>query len=80
MCRSRTGRCCVRYCAGSAGNGDCSEQHGRGHYEDGDGDLDLVLHFETQQTGIEPGDDRAALTGQTFDGHEIVGGDDIVAT
>ncbi len=24
--------------------------------------------------------DRAALTGQTFDGHEIVGGDDIVAT
>lgn len=28
-----------------AGNGDCTERHGKGHFEDVDGDVDLVLHF-----------------------------------
>jgi hypothetical protein len=48
-------------CFGDAenpGQRDCSEAHGRGHIEDvdGDGDLDLVLHFRTQQTGIDSGE------------------------
>ena len=28
---------------------------------DGDGDLDLVLHFRTDETGIQCGDESAAL-------------------
>jgi len=58
---------------------DCTEAHGRGHISDvdGDGDKDLVLHYETQQTGIDPGDTRACLTGTTFGGTAIEGCDDI---
>jgi hypothetical protein len=44
---------------------------------DGDGDLDLVLHFATQQTGLLCGDSSARLTGQTFDGQELEGSDSV---
>ncbi len=44
---------------------------------DGDGDIDMVLHFETQDTGIQCGDTSATLTGQTFDGQMIEGSDPI---
>lgn len=56
------------------------EAHEQGHIEDanGDGDLDLVLHFKTQNTGIQCGDTAAALTGQTFSGQAIEGSDSIV--
>lgn len=49
---------------------DCSEAHGRGHFEDADGDgrLDVVLHYEMKQTGIDAGDDRACLSGRLKDG------------
>jgi hypothetical protein len=50
-----------------------TETHGKGHIEDvdEDGDLDLVLHFKTQETGIVCGDTSASLTGETFDGDPI---------
>jgi hypothetical protein len=45
--------------------------------EDGDGDLDLVLHFRTQQTGIVCGTTSASLTGQTLGGQPIEGTDSV---
>lgn len=55
------------------------ETHGQGHIEDadGDGDLDLVLHFNTQDTGIQCGDTTASLTGETLSGQTINGSDSI---
>lgn len=53
------------------------ETHGKGHLEDidSDGDLDLVLHFKTQETGIENGDTQVCLTGATLEGTSIEGCD-----
>jgi hypothetical protein len=45
---------------------------------DSDGDVDLILHFKTQQTTIQCGDTSASLTGQTPDGQAIEGSDSIV--
>lgn len=42
---------------------------------DHDGDYDLVLRFNTRQTGIACGDIEAVLTGQTFDATQITGSD-----
>jgi hypothetical protein len=55
------------------------EAHGKGHFEDvdGDGDLDLVLHFRMQATGIVCGQISASLTGETLDGQAIEGVDSI---
>ena len=55
------------------------EANSRGHIEDVDGDalLDLVVHFPTQETGIQCGDTEALLTGQTFDGTGIQGSDSV---
>lgn len=56
-----------------------TEIHGRGHVKDADrdGDRDLLLHFNTQDTGIECGDTSATLTGVTLDGQAIKGTDSI---
>jgi hypothetical protein len=56
-----------------------TESHGRGHIEDvdGDGDQDLVLHFRTQDTGIQCGNTSASLTGETTNGIAIEGSDSI---
>jgi len=55
------------------------EAHGRGQSEDvnGDGQPDLVLHFRTQETGIQCQETSVALTGETFDGQAIQGTDAI---
>lgn len=44
---------------------------------DGDGNLDVVLHFRTEATGFDCGDTTAGLTGLTFDGREFAGSDAI---
>lgn len=58
---------------------DCTEAHSTGHVEDVDydGDLDLVLHYETLETGIDPGDTVACLTGWTYGGVPINGCDSV---
>jgi uncharacterized repeat protein (TIGR01451 family) len=57
--------------------GGAFEAHNRGHIEDSleldevtrDGDLDMVLHFHVQETGIGPGDTEACVKGQWIDGN-----------
>lgn len=53
--------------------------HPVGHAEDvdGDGNIDLVVHFRTPETGIACGDTEATLTGQLFDGQPVEGSDTI---
>jgi hypothetical protein len=61
------------------GPAEAEKRHKRAHVEDvdDDGDLDLVLHFRTQDTGIAPGDTEACLIGQTYDGVPIMGCDSV---
>ena len=44
----------------------------------GDGLLDAVAHFRTQETGVACGDSDVLLTGSTVDGHEFAGADSII--
>jgi hypothetical protein len=44
---------------------------------DQDGDTDMILHFNTQDTGIQCGDTSASLTGETFSGQALEGSDSI---
>lgn len=62
------------------GPGEAREIHQTSHHEDvdGDGDQDLVLHFDTQKAGIRCGDTTASLTGKTSSGQNIQGTDAIV--
>ena len=61
------------------GPGAATMVHKNAHLEDvdGDGDIDLILHFRTQETGIAPGDTEATLTGQTYGGEDIEGTDTV---
>lgn len=53
--------------------------HKKAHLEDadGDGDIDMVLHFRTQATGIAAGDTKAGLFGTTLGGSPIAGYDSV---
>ena len=57
------------------GPNDAVIAHAQGHLSDvdGDGDIDLVVHFRVQETGISCGDTEATLTGETYAGNSIVG-------
>jgi len=59
------------------GLGAATEAHEMGHIEDanGDGVDDLVLHFRTQETGINSAE--LCITGETTDGTPIQGCDTI---
>jgi hypothetical protein len=43
----------------------------------GDGLLDLVLHFSTQSLSLNSGDTEACLTGKTLSGQEFKGCDSV---
>lgn len=53
--------------------------HGSGHIEDAnlDGNLDLVMHFVTRETGIACGDNSADLYSVTYSGITVIGTDAI---
>jgi hypothetical protein len=44
---------------------------------DSDGDMDMVLQFQTNLTGIEHGDESASVIGNTDEGESFSGNDDI---
>jgi hypothetical protein len=54
--------------------------HKAGHVEDvnNDGILDLILHFDTEATGVREGDVVISLIGWTYTGQFIQGSDSIV--
>lgn len=59
--------------------GGAKEIHEKGHLEDvdSDGDLDIILHFRFKDTGIQCGDTKATIIGETYDGKFIIGTDEI---
>jgi uncharacterized delta-60 repeat protein len=65
--------------ADDAAQRDCTEESGAGHVQDvnEDGRRDLLLRYEVNETGIDPGDSTACLGGSTFSGTTIEGCDSI---
>lgn len=60
---------------GAPAERDCTEAHARTHIGDvdRDRDLDVLLHYESGQTGIDPADTTACLIGQLKNGTGIYG-------
>ena len=44
---------------------------------DGDGDLDMLFHFKTQELNLDANSTEATLTGATTVGEEITGTDEV---
>jgi len=44
---------------------------------DGDGDMDLLFHFKTQELDLDENSTEATLTGSTYDGDPIQGTDTV---
>ena len=61
--------------SGTPAQRDCTEAHGRAHFDDvdRDRDLDMMLHFEVAATGIDPGDTTACVIGRLQNGSGIYG-------
>jgi hypothetical protein len=61
------------------GPDEAEKRHKRAHVKDvdHDGDLDLMLHFRTRETGIAPGDNEACLVGETYDGVPLMACDSV---
>jgi hypothetical protein len=61
------------------GHEEALKSHTNGHLEDvdGDGDLDMILHFNTQEIGIACDDTEVFLTGKTSEGLYFIGSEDI---
>jgi len=59
------------------GPGAAVEAHGMGHYGDlnGDGLSDVMLHFDTQASGLTNSDASATLVGKTLSGIPVAGSD-----
>ena len=58
---------------------DCTEVHKKAHLEDvdKDKDIDMMLHYEVEQTGIDLTDTSACLIGSTTSGIGIFGCDSV---
>jgi hypothetical protein len=71
---------CFGPSADPRGSGNCTEKHGRGHLEDvnGDGRVDLVLHFDVRSSGLTPSDTTACVDAKTVEGATVRGCDTIV--
>lgn len=56
-----------------------SPSHGTGHLDDvnGDGRVDWLCHFKTQETDLQEGQTSASLTGKTKLGQDLQGSDSI---
>lgn len=61
------------------GPGGASPAHDKGHVEDSDGDglMDMVFHFRTQESGFGCDDVEATLSARTFGGTALEGSDKI---
>jgi len=44
---------------------------------DGDGELDMLFHFKTEDLNLKEDSEDATLTGQTLGGHDITGTDSV---
>ena len=63
------------------GPGAATDTSGQGHFDDvdGEGDVDVVLHFRTRDTGLVCGATSVALSGTTYSGEAIKGFDLVIA-
>jgi MYXO-CTERM domain-containing protein len=69
----------IDYDSVAFGPGKAKPAHDKGHVEDsnGDGFMDMVFHFRTQESNFDCGDIEATFTARTMGGTEIEGSDKI---